>query len=504
MTKLTRTDDLNSWFKEMFIDEAKAALDSRNNIGGDNLNDYQLAGTTPQRLNGAENRYNVVLDIAEETAISIVSDTVAEMASGTNVTFAGCKETHYGGVYTLECQSASAWYAVYKSFTVNGLIPGESYTLVYDVTGVVPSDTITSGYYAALAILDASNASILSVPIHTVGELKHFKFTATTESATVRLYTTSSEYPNQVGNKIRYRDIWINKADAMEVRTDIYNFSTVTSERLYLQDICGGVTIAASPAANVYTQLIEGDIPDGILAGMTCVCFGDSITGNYISPHDYPSIIAKKTGMNVINGGFGGCRMAQHPSEGYTAFSMYNLADSIASGNWSAQDAAVESVESANAAEHLAALEEVDWSTVDFITIFYGTNDFTGGVPIGEDANSLSTYHFKGALRHSIETILTAYPKIKIVLVTPIYRFWTESGTVTDSDSYEISGLKLTDYVEAVIDIANEYKLPVFNLYNSLGINKINRTVFLADGVHPNDDGLNRIGDSVAARLSAI
>jgi lysophospholipase L1-like esterase len=250
--------------------------------------------------------------------------------------------------------------------------------------------------------------------------------------------------------------------------------------------------------------MIEGDAPDGPLVGMTCVCFGDSITGNYANPFDYPSIIARKTGMNVVNGGFGGCRMAQHPTNAYNAFSMHSLADSVASGDWSVQDAAVESLTSANAAEHLAALKEVDWSAVDYITIFYGTNDFTGGVPIGETENSLSTSQFKGALRHSIETILTAYPKIRIVLLTPIYRFWKESDVVTDSDAYEVSGLKLTDYVEAVIDIANEYKLPVFNLYNSLGINKLNRTVFLSDGVHPSGDGLDRIGESIAARLSAI
>jgi lysophospholipase L1-like esterase len=89
-------------------------------------------------------------------------------------------------------------------------------------------------------------------------------------------------------------------------------------------------------------------------------------------------------------------------------------------------------------------------------------------------------------------------------LLTPIYRFWTEDGAITDSDSREISGLKLTDYVEAVVAVADEYKLPVFNLYNSLGISKINRTVFLADGVHPSEAGIDRIGESLAARLASI
>ena len=127
-----------------------------------------------------------------------------------------------------------------------------------------------------------------------------------------------------------------------------------------------------------------------------------------------------------------------------------------------------------------------------------------GGVPIGEEPDSLSTSQYKGAMRHSIETILAAYPKIRIVLLTPIYRFWTEDGIIINSDSKENSGRKLTDYVKAVLDIAEEYKLPVFNLYNTLGINKINCKTFLADGVHPSENGLERIGSSIAQRLLAI
>lgn len=484
---------------EDYVEQTIAAA-----MGAADLNDYELVGDTPRYLAGANTKYNIILDVKEETDVSIISDTVAEMAGATNVTFQGCSETYDSGVYTLECQSASAWYGVKKGFTISDLVPNEPYSLMYDVTGVVQSDTIQSGYYAHLMIMDANGETLSSQMIHSTGDIKQYAFTPKSESVTVNLYTTDSSHANQIGNKIRYRDIWINKADAKEVRTDVYKFSITTSERLQLSDVGGGVTITATPAAKVYTLVVEGDAPDSPLVGMTCVCFGDSITGNYTNPFDYPSIIARKTGMEVINGGFGGCRMAQHPSENYTAFSMYNLADSVASGNWAVQDAAVESVESANAAEHLAALKEVDWSAVDYITILYGTNDFTGGVPIGEDDRSLSTAQFKGALRHSIETILTAYPKIRIVLLTPIYRFWKENGTVTDSDSYEVSGQKLTDYVEAVLDVASEYKLPVFNLYNSLGINKINRTQFLSDGTHPSQDGIERIGESIAARLLSV
>lgn len=477
-----------------YVDKAIADATS-----GVDLSEYELKGNTPQYLAGADARYNIVLDIKEETAVSIVSDTVAEMAGGTNVKFGSCEETNDNGVFTLTCNKASPWYQIKKTFTMHGLVTGESYNIMLDA---VASDR--SGTPIYLLLLDSNSKTVVDRVFSAAPGIRTLTFTATEPDITVCLYPVSSSNTPAVGMYFQYRDIWINKADAREVRTDIYNFATTTSEQLDLRDICGGVTVTATPAANVYTQVIEGDIPNGPLAGKTCVCFGDSITGNYVSPFDYPSIIAQKTGMNVINGGFGGCRMAQHPDSSYTAFSMYNLADSIAAGDWSVQDAAVGTVGSANAAEHLASLKEVDWAAVDFITIFYGTNDFMGGVAIGEDDGSQSTSQFKGALRHSIETILTAYPKIRIVLITPIYRFWENGGVVTDSDTYEVSGAKLTDFVDAVISVADEYKVPAFNLYNSLGINKINRMTFLADGVHPSEAGRERIGESIAARLSAI
>ena len=474
-----------------------------NAIGGVNLSEYKLLGVTPQRLNGAENRYNIVVDATEETAVTIYSDTVADLSTAKNVRYQNTVETYENGVYALSCTNdGKPWYQTRKYFDIYDLVPGETYNLMYDVTGVVETDIPDVSSPVQIAIHDANGSSLFSYQM--VLGFKTVRFTATTSQITVSIYPTIQGASSTAGYTIRYRDIWVNRADALEVRTDIYSFYSVTSERLDLRDICGGVTITTTPSTDVYAQAVEGDTPEGPLAGMTCVCFGDSITGNYAAPFDYPSFIARKTGMEVINAGFGGCRMAQHPGDGYSAFSMYSIADSIASGDWSVQDVGIGKVNISNATEHLESLKAVDWSAVDYITIFYGTNDFTGGVPIGEDDNSLATTQYKGALRYSIEKILTAYPKIRIVLLTPIYRFWTEDGTVTDSDSREVSGLKLTDYVKAVTDVADEYKLPVFNLYNSLGINKINRTTFLSDGVHPSESGRERIAESIAARLSSI
>lgn len=229
------------------------------------------------------------------------------------------------------------------------------------------------------------------------------------------------------------------------------------------------------------------------LSGKTIVNFGDSIFGNYTTPNDISTHIANLTNAIVYNVGFGGCRMAEHPYTQYDAFSMYRLADSIANKDWTIQDDAIASMSNVNFTEKLATLKSIDFSKVDIITIAYGTNDFSG---------STSQTEFKEALRHSIETIYNAYPNIKIVLCTPIYRFWMdENGEfLEDSDTYVKSTYKLTDFAQWIKGVGSEYNLYVIDNYNDSGINSTNREV-LYDGVHPNEIGIKMIAENMAKKL---
>lgn len=233
------------------------------------------------------------------------------------------------------------------------------------------------------------------------------------------------------------------------------------------------------------------------LYGKTIVNFGDSIFGNYGTPNDISTYIANMTNAIVYNVGFGGCRMAEHPSPQYDAFGMYRLADSIANKDWSMQDDAIASMSNVNFTEKLATLKSIDFSKVDIITIAYGTNDFSG-------SDSYET-KFKNALRHSIETISNAYPNIEIVLCTPIYRFWMdENGEfLEDSDTSVKSGKKLTDFVQWIKEVASEYNLYVIDNYNESGINSTNRAeVFPSnDGTHPNSIGRKMIAENMAKKL---
>lgn len=241
------------------------------------------------------------------------------------------------------------------------------------------------------------------------------------------------------------------------------------------------------------------------LAGKTIVNFGDSIFGNARPPKDVSTYLATATNATVYNVAFGGCRMGKHVGN-WDDFSMYRLADAIASGDWSLQNDALNYSDRTSYAETpLGLLKSIDFNDVDIITISYGTNDFTGKNAIDDVTNKYNTNTFAGALRYSIEKIQSAYPNIDIVLCTPTYRFWMDGDGVftDDSSTRNINGSTLTDFVQKTKDVANEYGLTVIDNYYNCGINSSNRTECFPsnDGTHPNETGRQMIAEYMATVL---
>lgn len=240
------------------------------------------------------------------------------------------------------------------------------------------------------------------------------------------------------------------------------------------------------------------------------VNFGDSIFGKRRPPEDISTRLAELTGATVHNCGFGGCRMAKHSMSNYDAFSMYRLADSIVSKDWTLQDNGIADTSQAESvpsyfSEGLAILKQLDFSNVDIITIAYGTNDFTSGVNIENTDNVYDTNTFSGALRYSVEKLLNAYPHLKIFVCSQTYRFWMDSNNVfTDDSETHQNGdsVKLTDFVKKTAEVAKEYHLPYINNYD-IGMNKFNRSYYFPvnDGTHPLTTGCHLIAEHIAKEL---
>ncbi|ULM95670.1 SGNH/GDSL hydrolase family protein [Peribacillus frigoritolerans] len=187
----------------------------------------------------------------------------------------------------------------------------------------------------------------------------------------------------------------------------------------------------------------------------TSVHFGDSITADiYPEGTEYTATIAKETGLNTINVGFGGCMMSKHPAPEYDAFSMYQLANSIVSNNFTLQEGKVGQVPTYYT-ERINRLKALNWNDVSYVTIAYGTNDH--GNPVLNSADEFDITTFKGAVNHSLKTLLTTYPHLKIIMVPPTFKFRV-GYTGTDSDNWEKSGVKITDYITAINELKNTYK----------------------------------------------
>jgi len=241
------------------------------------------------------------------------------------------------------------------------------------------------------------------------------------------------------------------------------------------------------------------------LYGKVIANFGDSIFGNKRPPKDISTALSDITGATVYNLGFGGCRMGAHHRAEYDAFSMYRLADSVASGDFALQDAVdVSSVSDMPSyfTKTRDLLKSIDWDKVDIVTIAYGTNDFTGGNTL-DDAEDFGDYAY--SLRYSIETLLTAYPHLKIFVCGQTYRFWfNDSGEFDyDSDTYTYKDHKLTDFVAKTAEVCAEYHLPFIDNYDGLGINKFNRGQYFPadDGTHHNAAGARLIAEHMAREL---
>ena len=255
--------------------------------------------------------------------------------------------------------------------------------------------------------------------------------------------------------------------------------------------------MSLKPTVKISKDNLNFAVNEPLLAGRKIVVFGDSLIGMTRDQTSVPAYAAAYTGAKVYNVGFGGCRMAKHPSNGYAAFSMWALADAVSTGNYAAQDAQAPSGADYFSSQ-LDVLKSIDFTTVDAVVIHYGTNDFAANVPLDDAANLLSTDTVCGALRYSIKKLLTAYPKIKIFVSLPLYRTWGGVGSETYKNALEKT---LPEYDSAMKTVAEEHNLPTVDGYKQLGINSINSSAYLSDGTHLNDFGRRQFGELIGGHL---
>ena len=289
--------------------------------------------------------------------------------------------------------------------------------------------------------------------------------------------------------KTVYTDAPLTEGESVEI-TDIV---MPESAKLF---ISANTTVPPSEMELLYYQdmnKLVGEFASGAhpLMGKKILCLGDSIFGTKNT--EVSEFFKSITKANVYNCALGGTRMAQH-EEGWDNWSMYRFAYSIANNDWAIQENGLSHTNVPPfAEERLAFIKTLDFNDIDVITINHGTNDWSGSITLDNDSNPLDTTTYMGALRYSIETILTAYPHLKIVVLSPCWRYWKDSdGNFTNDSNTRTNtlGEALVSYVSKGKEVAESYQLDWVDLYH-IGFNKLTASIYFpsTDTTHPNNTG---------------
>ena len=170
---------------------------------------------------------------------------------------------------------------------------------------------------------------------------------------------------------------------------------------------------------------------------------------------------------------------------------------------------------------------------LDAIFVFMGTNDYMGGVPLGEffelkdeETNlwgkqrvmkrryfnrDLGT--FKGRINVALEKIKTEFPDTQVILMTPIHRafFTCSKYNVQPPECFpNETGHYVDEYVEAIKEAGRHWSCPVIDLHGESGLLPMNDSYVKyfsnskVDRLHPNTAGHRRLADLIEAKLNAL
>ena len=215
------------------------------------------------------------------------------------------------------------------------------------------------------------------------------------------------------------------------------------------------------------------------LKGKKIAFLGDSITqgcGVSKAENIYWNVIARETGAECFGYGISGTRIAPQKNLAEGEMDLYygSRVDSMI-------------------------------PDADIVVVFGGTNDFGhGDAPFGTIDDTDETT-FCGAFHALCRKLIERYPDAQLLVLTPLHRDSEDVGP------YNERGLRLESnlegYVNAIMDIAAFYAIPVLDLFRISGIQSrvpIIKEKFIPDGLHPNDAGHEKMARKIIGYLGTL
>ena len=140
-----------------------------------------------------------------------------------------------------------------------------------------------------------------------------------------------------------------------------------------------------------------------------------------------------------------------------------------------------------------------DMLDADYVLVLGGVNDYCAStIPLGTKGDS-TNQTFYGALKILIEGLITKYPLGRIGFMTPLRK---QGDTTTNNQ-----GSTLKEYRNAIIEMCEDYCIPVLDLYTKGGCHPENatwRTNNLPDGLHPNQSYYEKLARQIASFILSL
>ena len=240
--------------------------------------------------------------------------------------------------------------------------------------------------------------------------------------------------------------------------------------------------------SEILLDIVKEDIKYPDLSGKEIVFFGDSIMGNYHGPISIPGESASLSNADAYNLGIGGT----------TAIADFNKVVDAFLGSGS-----LSGIEDENFISELKRYEnEHDENKELYFIVNYGVNDYFMGVPAhvntGAPYGDYEYDSYEAAMTDGIIKLQSSYPDAKIIILSPIYTNYFEAGERIMSEV----GAPLQTYRDMGKYISEKLNTEWIDSLELIEINEDNYETYLLDEVHPNNDGIYLMSDSIIRFLA--
>ena len=248
--------------------------------------------------------------------------------------------------------------------------------------------------------------------------------------------------------------------------------------------------------------LYEAVLSDGIastLYGKTgdAVCqvviVGDSQFGNFTGTDGMAYLLSQKMHANVYNLAIGGKTASVDPEEEGNA-DVDTWEEACGVSMVEAICGLADPLEVFDVWEYQRnVFYSCDFSKTDIFIIEFGANDYLSGREMYSQLNPTTYFSYWGALEYMINDLREAYPDAQILVCTPTYAQFWESGTGAFlGDSYTVSNYygTLFNYAQTAMNIVGEHtNVTVVNTYQNADIDIYSAPDDLLDGIHLTESG---------------